>query len=175
MFRPSTSRTFNGRINVAFVNARSYNVFQQHPVPNPRHAIFAFLISSLFNFLDLKYQGNGTVSPFQTHPITMYVALLSMLLYCFAYAAELQPRSTQLGRSGIGDVMHRNSSAVEVDPSENGSPPFSSNTLDQLEVVRKAGLCQPERHSPVVRSARGTLVLTEESEENKFAGCYVLF
>ncbi|KAH7864789.1 hypothetical protein Vadar_033851 [Vaccinium darrowii] len=133
MFRQSSS-TFNGRINMAFINARSYNIFQQHAVPDPRHTIFAFLISSLFNFLDLKYQGNGTVSPFQTHPITMYVALLSMLLYCFACAAELQPRSTQLGRSGM-DVVLCNRGVLELDPSEHGCPPFSSDTLDQLAVV----------------------------------------
>ncbi|KAH7862817.1 hypothetical protein Vadar_009968 [Vaccinium darrowii] len=102
MFRPSTRRSSDGGINVAFINARSYNILQQHPVPTLRHTIFAFLISSLFNFLDLKYQGNGTVNPFQAYPIAMYVAHVGLFLYCFANLAELELRFTQLGSIGIG-------------------------------------------------------------------------
>ncbi|KAI8546626.1 hypothetical protein RHMOL_Rhmol07G0133800 [Rhododendron molle] len=101
--RPSPGRAFNGGINVAFINVESYSMIsQQRPEPTPRHTIFAFLISSLFNFLDLRYQGNGTASPFQTHPKTMWVAVSSSLLYCFGYAAELEPRFAQLGRAGMG-------------------------------------------------------------------------
>ncbi|KAG5539921.1 hypothetical protein RHGRI_020220 [Rhododendron griersonianum] len=103
MPRPSAGRAFNGGINVAFINVESYNMIsQQRPEPTPRHTVFAFLISSLFNFLDLRYQGNGTASPFQTDPNTMWVAVSSSLLYCFAYAAELEPRFAQLGRAGMG-------------------------------------------------------------------------
>lgn len=103
MFRPSTTRTFNGRINVAFVNIRSYNnVFLQQtpPTPTPRHTIFAFLITALFNFLQLQYQNTGTVSPFQTHPKTMWVAFFSLLLYCIAY--EVEPSFIQAGQGGMG-------------------------------------------------------------------------
>ncbi|KAF7137915.1 hypothetical protein RHSIM_Rhsim07G0112900 [Rhododendron simsii] len=101
--RPSAGRAFNGGINVAFINVESYNMIsQQRPEPAPRHTAFVFLISSLFNFLDLKYLVNGTASPFQTHPKTMWVAVSSSLLYCFAYAAELEPRFAQLGRTGMG-------------------------------------------------------------------------
>ncbi|KAI8546631.1 hypothetical protein RHMOL_Rhmol07G0134300 [Rhododendron molle] len=101
MFRQSTSRTFNGRINVAFINITSYNILQQRPVPSTRHCVFAFLISALFDFLQLRYQGaGGTVSPFQTHPTTMWVALFSLLLYCIAY--ELKPSFIQMGRGGMG-------------------------------------------------------------------------
>ncbi|KAG5539938.1 hypothetical protein RHGRI_020235 [Rhododendron griersonianum] len=126
MFRPSASRTFNGRINVAFVNIRSYNyVLQQTPEPTPgRHTIFAFLITALFNFLQLQYQSAGTVSPFQTHPKTMSVALFSLLLYCIAYE---------------GDVALRNLCVLELDPSEN----------------RSSCLFQQGRPSPTVTSACG--------------------
>ncbi|KAH7864823.1 hypothetical protein Vadar_034282 [Vaccinium darrowii] len=94
MFRPST------RMNVAFINITSYNILQQQPAPTPRHTIFAFLISTLFNFLELQYQNTSNASPFQTHPKTMWVALFSMLLYCVAY--EVEPRFTQVGRGVMG-------------------------------------------------------------------------
>ncbi|KAG5539935.1 hypothetical protein RHGRI_020232 [Rhododendron griersonianum] len=100
MFRQSTGRTFNGGINVAFVNITSYNILQQRPEPTARHTVFAFLISALFNFLQLQYQNTGTVSPFQTHPKTMSVALFSLLLYCIAY--EVKPSFIQVGRGGMG-------------------------------------------------------------------------
>ncbi|KAH7864057.1 hypothetical protein Vadar_025212 [Vaccinium darrowii] len=102
MFRASTRRSSNGGINVAFINARSYNIVQRRPVPTLRHNIFAFLISSLFDFLDLKYPGNGTVNAFQAYPKTMYVALFGLLFYCFANLPELEPRFTQLSRVGVG-------------------------------------------------------------------------
>ncbi|KAI8568861.1 hypothetical protein RHMOL_Rhmol02G0233300 [Rhododendron molle] len=100
MFRPNTGTTFNGSVNVAFINVRSYTILQQQPVPASRHAVFAFLIPVLFNFLDLQYQGNDSVSPLQTHSKTMWVAVSSLLLYCLSY--ELEPRFTQLGRGGMG-------------------------------------------------------------------------
>ncbi|KAH7863751.1 hypothetical protein Vadar_021543 [Vaccinium darrowii] len=100
MFRPSTSRTFNGRINVAFINITSYTILQQRPVPSPRHTVFAFLVSTLLSFLELHFQNTGTVSPFQTHPKTMWVALFSLLLYCMAY--EVEPSFIQVGRGGMG-------------------------------------------------------------------------
>ncbi|KAH7863741.1 hypothetical protein Vadar_021421 [Vaccinium darrowii] len=104
MFGQSTSSTFNGGINVAFINITSYTILQQQrpkPKPTPRHNVFAFLIPALFNFLDLEYQGNGIVSPFQTHPKTMCVALVCLLSYYTAYEAEKEPRFTQLGRLGM--------------------------------------------------------------------------
>ncbi|KAH7863708.1 hypothetical protein Vadar_020991 [Vaccinium darrowii] len=99
----STSRTFNGSINVVFINITSYNISQQQrPVPTPHHAVFSFLISALLNLLELKYQGNGITSPFQTDPKIMWVALVGLILYCFAYAVELESKFTQLGRAGMG-------------------------------------------------------------------------
>ncbi|KAH7864661.1 hypothetical protein Vadar_032331 [Vaccinium darrowii] len=75
MSRRSTSRAFNGTINVSFINITSYNILQQQrPVPTPRHAVFSFLISALLNFLELQYQGN----------------------------VELESRFTQLSRAGMG-------------------------------------------------------------------------
>ncbi|KAH7863066.1 hypothetical protein Vadar_012837 [Vaccinium darrowii] len=100
MFRQSTSRTFKGRTNVTFINITSYNILQQHPVPTPQHTVFAFLISSRLNFLELQYLGADTVSPFHTHRETMWVAHFSLLLYCIAY--EFEPTFMQLGRGGMG-------------------------------------------------------------------------
>ncbi|KAH7863746.1 hypothetical protein Vadar_021474 [Vaccinium darrowii] len=100
MFRSSTNRSFNGRINVAFINITSYTILQPRPVPTSQHTIFAFLISALLNFLELQYQNTSTVSPFQTHPKTMWVALLSLFLYCIAH--DVEPRFIQVGRGGMG-------------------------------------------------------------------------
>ncbi|KAH7864216.1 hypothetical protein Vadar_027076 [Vaccinium darrowii] len=65
----------------------------------PLHAVFDFLITALFNFLDLYYQGNGIASAFQTYPEAIWVAFVSLLLYCISY--ELEPRFTQVGRGGM--------------------------------------------------------------------------
>ncbi|KAF7137985.1 hypothetical protein RHSIM_Rhsim07G0114600 [Rhododendron simsii] len=100
MYGPNTGTTFNGSINVAFINVRSYTISQQMPEPASRHTVFAFLIPTLFNFLDLQYQGNDSVSPLQTHRKTMWVAVSSLLLYCFWY--ELEPKFAQLCRVGMG-------------------------------------------------------------------------
>ncbi|KAF7138579.1 hypothetical protein RHSIM_Rhsim07G0111100 [Rhododendron simsii] len=135
MPRPSTGRTFNGGINVAFINVESYNVSQQRPAPAPRHTIYAFLISSLFNFLDLQYQGNGTASPFQTHPKIMWVAVSSSLLYCFAFAMELEPRFAQLGRGGMGLFVPVLLSLLQIKYQGNQISPFETHPISMVIFV----------------------------------------
>lgn len=53
-------------------------------------AVMAFILPVLLSFLQLKYQGNKDISPFDTHPTSVRVAIASLLLYCFAYDAELR-------------------------------------------------------------------------------------
>ncbi|KAG5539929.1 hypothetical protein RHGRI_020228 [Rhododendron griersonianum] len=68
-------------------------------MPAPEHDVLDFLLKALFNLLGLHYQGNGVVSPFQAHPITMGIAFASLLLYWISY--ELEQRFTQVGRGGM--------------------------------------------------------------------------
>ncbi|KAL3497527.1 hypothetical protein ACH5RR_040259 [Cinchona calisaya] len=54
-----------------------------------RHAIFAFLVTLLLNFLQVKYQGKAE-SPFETHPKTMLVAIVTLFIYCLSYDTKLR-------------------------------------------------------------------------------------
>ncbi|KAL3497531.1 hypothetical protein ACH5RR_040263 [Cinchona calisaya] len=54
-----------------------------------RHAIFIFLVSLLLNFLQIKYQGKAE-SPFETHPKAMFVAIVTLFLYCLSYDAKVR-------------------------------------------------------------------------------------
>ncbi|XAR54924.1 hypothetical protein NMG60_11030259 [Bertholletia excelsa] len=67
--------TFSGRINVAYICVKSY-FFQEQLFPNPPP----------FSILN---QGKP-VSPFETRPITMRVAVASLLIYYFAHDAKLK-------------------------------------------------------------------------------------
>ncbi|XAR54926.1 hypothetical protein NMG60_11030264 [Bertholletia excelsa] len=66
----------------------NYYYARQQPLSPPSHSIFAILISALFEFLQLKYQGKEA-SPFQTHPKPTSVAIASLILYYLAYEAQL--------------------------------------------------------------------------------------
>ncbi|GFZ08537.1 hypothetical protein Acr_20g0003450 [Actinidia rufa] len=83
MPRPSSNQSFQGGLNVAFINIR-YIIFQQQHKPVSRNTFLALFIPVILNFLELKYQGTA-FSPFQTHPTTMHFAVVVLLLYCFAY------------------------------------------------------------------------------------------
>ncbi|CAL5429632.1 unnamed protein product [Camellia sinensis] len=88
-------RSFSGGINVAFISSESYFLQQQLAPPTPRrHAIFIFLVPLLLKFLQLQCQGQ-VASQFETHPKTMFVAITSLIVYFFAYDAELRSSSTE--------------------------------------------------------------------------------
>ena len=94
--------------NIAFIIIGCYYVLQQlNFLPNSRHAIQAFLVSALLDLLQLKYQGKSA-SPFETHPITMWVAIASLLLYCLALAYDAEQRfsSTYIPTPTHGRVFH---------------------------------------------------------------------
>lgn len=83
--------TFNNlsrQLNVAFIlvkpKTRYYNSIMQQ---NTTMAIIAITISSLLNALQIKYQP-PSASPFQAHPITMTIAISSLLIYCFGCDSE---------------------------------------------------------------------------------------
>ncbi|CAN4127665.1 unnamed protein product [Withania somnifera] len=50
--------------------------------------ILGFNFTILINFLQLKYQGNNKTDPFQTHPKTMRVSVISLLVYCLIYGVK---------------------------------------------------------------------------------------
>ncbi|KAF8020576.1 hypothetical protein BT93_G1111 [Corymbia citriodora subsp. variegata] len=45
------------------------------------HTILTFIVPVLINFIEIKYQGKS-VSPFDTHPITIFLSIFNLLLYC---------------------------------------------------------------------------------------------
>ncbi|KAF7142743.1 hypothetical protein RHSIM_Rhsim05G0025800 [Rhododendron simsii] len=133
-----------------------------------QHAIFSFQVTVLSSFLALKYRGDDIVSLFQSHPETMWVALVSLLCYCISY--QFEPRFGQVGRGGMGlfgSILSISLASLLFDDgvsfvvyslwallsnceimwpviqvlwswvyqtSEDGSPPFSSNTLEMVGV-----------------------------------------
>ncbi|KAL3497535.1 hypothetical protein ACH5RR_040267 [Cinchona calisaya] len=89
----------------ATINMRRNYHFPQNirdTIMSSRQAIFAFLVSALLNFLQIKCQGKAE-SPFETHPKTMFVAIVTLLLYCLSYDAKLRFSS-----------IHRNLSFVNI-------------------------------------------------------------
>ncbi|KAL3499631.1 hypothetical protein ACH5RR_038724 [Cinchona calisaya] len=60
-----------------------------HKIMSYGQAIFAFIVGVLLSFLRVKYQGKDH-SPFETHPKTIFVAILSLFVYCLSYDAKLK-------------------------------------------------------------------------------------
>ncbi|KAL7165053.1 hypothetical protein ACSBR2_040858 [Camellia fascicularis] len=92
----SSQRNLFGQINVAIVSM-SYFFFQQQELSTSSasyHSILAFIAPVLLNFMQIKYQ-KMEISPFQTHPKSMGVAIANLFLYCFVYDAELRSSSSQ--------------------------------------------------------------------------------
>ncbi|CAL5432584.1 unnamed protein product [Camellia sinensis] len=88
-------RSFSGGINVAFISSESYYLQQQlAPLTPRRHDIFIFLVPLLLKLLQLQCQGQ-VASQFETHPKTMFVAITSLIMYFFAYDAELRSSSIE--------------------------------------------------------------------------------
>ncbi|KAL7182724.1 hypothetical protein ACSBR1_041416 [Camellia fascicularis] len=92
----NTHRNFFGQINVVIIGMRYYFSQQQEQLNNLSscHAVLAFIVPVLLNFLQLKYQ-KLEISPFETHPKSMSVAIASLLMYCLAYDAELRFSASQ--------------------------------------------------------------------------------
>lgn len=84
-FNPPVGR-FPIHFNFAFHNMINFYhfYFLQAQGIATCHDIFSFAIPILLNFIGLKYQNQGK-SPFQTHPKTVLLGILSLLLYCCSY------------------------------------------------------------------------------------------
>ncbi|KAG5592825.1 hypothetical protein H5410_043339 [Solanum commersonii] len=60
----------------------------------------------MVELLQLKYQTSNT-SPFEIHPIKMYLAIVSFLIYSFAYDAQIKNISTTCSNYAkmVGDIF----------------------------------------------------------------------
>ena len=96
------------QLNAAYINTRFRisNLFQadQSPAPFFPHAAFAFTILAILGLLQVKYQGKDK-TPFDSHPKTISLAILSLLIYGFAYGIQLGLPSARYNRI-VGDMVH---------------------------------------------------------------------
>ncbi|CAL5429634.1 unnamed protein product [Camellia sinensis] len=92
----SSQKNFFGQINVAIVGMSYFFAQQEEQSTSSAsyHSILAFIVPVLLNFMQIKYQ-KMEISPFETHPKSMGVAIPSLLLYCFVHDAELRSSSSQ--------------------------------------------------------------------------------
>lgn len=67
-------------------------------------SLFGFAFAVILNFLQLKYQGDNQPDPFQTHPITMLLAVSSLLIFCCIYGLNQRFSSHSLYQSCDGVV-----------------------------------------------------------------------
>ncbi|KAL7212862.1 hypothetical protein ACSBR2_015538 [Camellia fascicularis] len=93
----------NNNVNVLFVNSRSFYLSYPHlrPPPTSHHAVLAVLAQMLLAFIQLKFQGQN-VSSFETYQKAIWVATVSLILYCFANEVKLQlPAYSRVIRRGM--------------------------------------------------------------------------
>ncbi|TMW81256.1 hypothetical protein EJD97_010827 [Solanum chilense] len=67
-----------------------FYMFQKQSTTNSSLTVFGLFFSILLNLLQLKYQGINNTDPFSTHPKTMRVSVISLLLYCLIYGIKLK-------------------------------------------------------------------------------------
>ena len=96
-----TCRDFFAQINVSSIIIMIYDSQAQSAFAS-YHPVVAFLVPILISLLQLKYHGTYT-SPFETHPKSMGVSFVCLILYCLAYNAEQR----QLNPSDNAWFVHR--------------------------------------------------------------------
>ena len=75
------------QLNVVYILVQSKSINSSTIQQNTSMAIIGIAISFLFDVMQIKYQSQDS-SPFQTHPKTMFIALSTLLLYCFGCDTE---------------------------------------------------------------------------------------
>ena len=101
---PHLWRRFSAQLNVTFIGMRNFFVQEQRTQASCE-ANYAFIVSSLLPFLQLKYQGKPD-TPFDTHPRTIRVAITSILMYGLAHEAQLRFPWARLPPSYASIVGH---------------------------------------------------------------------
>ncbi|KAL9373555.1 hypothetical protein Peur_033175 [Populus x canadensis] len=114
-------------LNIALMTARNYDQQDRLTTPNSLHPVFTFIMPVLLNFLELMYQGKD-YSPFDTHPINMWIGLTCLLAYCLAYGVEVAC-SKCLRSPVFASIFHR--SAVF----------FGSLSVASIAFIIFSGLC----------------------------------
>ncbi|KAH0645846.1 hypothetical protein KY284_033730 [Solanum tuberosum] len=87
----------------------------------------SFIFPAMLEFLQLKYQTSNT-SLFEIHPIKMYLAIVSFLIFSFAYDAQIKYISTTYSNYAkvVGDIF---GSLALASYSSLLYPPFSTQPL----------------------------------------------
>lgn len=133
MFHRTTS-VFAASLNMAYYSWLTFQFQRQNhnDDANSPHSILIFLTSLLLNFLLLKFQCLNT-TPFQTHPKTTYLSVLTFLGYVLARAALLRLSSWLRYRPAYAYVVER-----------------FVLTFGSLAAVSLASLLSPDRSRPVL-------------------------
>lgn len=92
-----------GQLSINYINinmtsyysqeeAQYYTFFPSPPPPSPYrvNVLVAFIFPAMVQFMQLMYQASTDKSPFEIHPLKMYFAIASFLIYCFSYEAHLR-------------------------------------------------------------------------------------
>ncbi|KAL7256302.1 hypothetical protein ACSBR1_010263 [Camellia fascicularis] len=94
-----TQTNLFGQINFSFLNIIAHSYLSQRQSTSfssssaSCHAVLAFIVPMILTFLQIKHQGKKDTTPFDTYPKSLGVSIASLLLYCFAYYAELKSSS----------------------------------------------------------------------------------
>ncbi|ESR33614.1 hypothetical protein CICLE_v10006726mg [Citrus x clementina] len=67
---------------------------------SPRHIIFLLIIPLLIGLLQVDYQ-NKSVSPFDTHPVNMWISFGAAFIYCLGLAINVESKEHQASYSQI--------------------------------------------------------------------------
>ncbi|CAI9096367.1 OLC1v1032493C1 [Oldenlandia corymbosa var. corymbosa] len=96
-----------------FLAQAHHHHIHHHHHPNGCYPnnIFSFAIPILLNILVFKYQNQPEeYSPFLTHPKTVFLGILSLILYCFAYDYQQTLSNSPYGGSSsvlLASFFHR--------------------------------------------------------------------
>ncbi|KAL3362025.1 hypothetical protein AABB24_014730 [Solanum stoloniferum] len=87
------------QLNVTYINMTSYYsqesqymsfIASPRPSPHRVNVLVAFIFPAMIELIQLMYQASNYRSPFELHPLKMYLAIASFLIYCFSYDAQLR-------------------------------------------------------------------------------------
>ncbi|KAK7382029.1 hypothetical protein VNO80_00670 [Phaseolus coccineus] len=76
------------RGTTVILNTGNIQIYNLATETNPVDALVAFIFFVLLAFLQLRYPDNPT--PFHLHPNTIWLSILSFLLYCFVISGNLK-------------------------------------------------------------------------------------
>ncbi|GAY46614.1 hypothetical protein CUMW_098410 [Citrus unshiu] len=82
---------------------------------SPRHIIFLLIITLLIGLLQVDYQ-NKSVSPFDTHPVNMWISFGAALIYCLGLAINVESKEHQASYSQIHGHVILSSGAHSLRP-----------------------------------------------------------